>query len=101
MEQELNEVSKEKLEEGTKINTLPDDKEFSGPKGSGMPGVVKDLRGFWTDAQIAENPIAYLKYLASRLENEHHADKIRDIISEMEKVREKYLPDEYSKGRNR
>ena len=80
---------------------MPDDKEFGGPKGGGMPGAVKDLRGFWTDAQIDENPIAYLKHLENHLKNEHHADKIRDIISEMEKVKEKYLPDEYSKGRNR
>ena len=101
MKENLNTISEEQLELGKKINTLPDDKEFGGPKGGGMPGAMKDLRGFWTDAQIAENPIAYLKYLESHLKNEHHADKIRDIISEMEKVKEKYLPDEYSKGRNR
>lgn len=80
---------------------MSDDKEFGGPKGGGMPGAVKDLRGFCTFDQIAENPIAYLKYLESHSKNEHHADKIRNIISEMKKVKEKYLPNEYSKGRNR
>lgn len=100
MEEKLNTISNKDLEEGRKINTLPDYKNGD-PTGGGKPGAVKDATGHWTDQQIAENPIAYLKYLASRLENEHHADKIREIISEMEKVRERYLPDEYSKGRNR
>lgn len=100
MKENLNTISREELEEGRIINTLPDYKSGN-PTGGGKPGAVKDATGHWTDRQIAENPIAYLKYLESHLKNEHHADKIRDIISEMEKVKEKYLPDEYSKGRNR
>ena len=100
MKENLNTISEEKLEEGRKINTLPDYKNGN-PTGGGKPGAVKDATGHWTDRQIAENPIAYLKYLESHLKKEHHNDKIRDIISEMKKVKEKYLPDEYSKGRNR
>ena len=100
MKENLNTMSKEQLEEGRKINTIPDYKNGN-PTGGGKLGAIKDATGHWTDRQIAENPIAYLKYLESHLENEHHADKIRDIISEIEKVRQKYLPDEYTKGRNR
>lgn len=100
MKENLNTMSKEQLEEGRKINTIPDYKNGN-PTGGGKPGAIKDATWHWTDRQIAENPIAYLKYLESHLENEHHADKIRDIISEIEKVRQKYLPDEDTKGRNR
>ena len=104
MKQELNEASKEKLEERTKINTLPDEKNFDGgPNGGGKPGAVKNLRGFWTDAQIAENPLAYIAYLRKQLEGEYHNDKIRDIISEIEDIEEKYVKTEEEKalGRNR
>ena len=100
MKENLNTISNKDLEEGRKINTLHDYKNDD-PNGGGKPGEVKDATGHWTDQQIAENPIAYLKYLASHLEKEHHADKIREIISEMGEVRQKYLPDEYTKGRNR
>lgn len=100
MKENLNTISQEKLEDGRKINTLPDYKNGD-PTGEGKPGAIKDATGHWTDRQIAENPIAYIKYLESNLENEHHSDKIKEIISEMEKVRDKYLPNEYSKGRNR
>ena len=101
MNEKINTISKEKLEEGRKINTLPDEKKFGEPNGSGKPGIVKNLRGVWTYDQIAENPIEYLEYLESLLKNEQHADKIRDIISKIEKVKEEYFSDEYSKRRNR
>ena len=104
MNEKTNTISEEKLELGRKINTLPDDKNFGGgPNGGGKPGTVKDLRGFWSDAQIAANPLAYIAYLRKQLESEYHSDKIRDIISEIEDIKEKYLKTEEEKtsGRNR
>lgn len=104
MNEKTNTISEEKLELGRKINTLPDDKNFGGgPNGGGKPGAVKDLRGFWTDAQITANPLAYIAYLRKQLEGEYHSDKIRDIISEIEYIEEKYLKTEEEKtsGRNR
>lgn len=104
MNEKTNTISEEKLELGRKINTLPDEKAFDGgPNGSGKPGAVKDLREFWTDAQIAENPLAYIAYLRKQLEGENHNDKIRDIISEIEDIKEKYGKTEEGKtsGRSR
>ena len=99
MNEKTNTISEEKLELGRKINTLPEDKNFSG----GKPGAVKDLSGFWTDAQIAANPLAYIAYLRKQLEGEYHNDKIRDIISEIEDIEDKYVKTEEEKalGRNR
>ena len=99
MEKELKTISEEKLEEGTRINTIPDEK--GAPNGGGKPGAVKDMRGYWTDKQIRENPIAYIKYLEKQLEGKHHADEIKKIISEIEKVKKEYLPEEFHNVRSR
>ena len=42
-------------------------------------------------------------YLRKQLEGEYHSDKIRDIISEIEDIKEKYVKTEEEKtsGRNR
>lgn len=47
------------------------------------------MRGFWTDAQIAANPLAYIEYLRKQLDGEYHNDRIKEIISEIEDVKEK------------
>ncbi len=99
MEKELNTVSEEKLKEGIRINTIPDEKGV--PTGGGKPGAVKDMRGYWTDKQIAENPIAYIKYLEKQLDGKYHSDEIKKIISEIERVKKEYLPEELYNGKSR
>lgn len=99
MEKELNTISEVKLEEGIRINTISDEKGI--PTGGGKPGSVKDMRGYWTDKQIAENPIAYIKYLEKQLEGKHHSDEIKKIISEIEKVKKDYLTEEFHNRRSR
>ena len=99
MEKELNTISDEKLEEGIRMNTISDEK--GAPVGGGKPGEVKDMYGYWTNKQIAENPVAYIKYLKKQLEGKYHSDEIKKIISEIKKVKKEYLTEELSNGRSR
>ncbi len=101
MKEELNTISEEELNEAGRINTKPDDKNYGGEAGGGKPGPIKDTVGFWTDRQIAENPEAYIKYLEELLNNKFRADEIKDIISEMSRIKKEYLSNEYSEGRIR
>lgn len=99
MENNLNTISEQELEEAERINTIPDEK--NAPTGGGKPGEVKDMRGYWTDKQIRENPIAYIKYLEKQLEGKYHPDEIKKIISEIEKVKKDYLTEEIHNNRSR
>ena len=97
VEKELNTISEEKLEEGTRINTIPDEK--GAPNGGGKPGAVKDMRGYWTDKQIRENPIAYIKYLEKQLEGKHHADEIKKIMK-IKSAKKLYLERKFTRRVN-
>ena len=99
MEKELNTISDERLEKGIKINTISDEK--GAPTSEGKLGKVKDMYGYWTNKQIAENPVAYIKYLEKQLGGKYHPDEIKEIISEIEKVKKEYLAEEFSNGRSR
>ena len=99
MKEELNTISEEKLEEGIRINTISNEK--GAPAGGEKSVAVHDMRGYWTDKQIAGNPIAYIKYLEKQLEGKHHSDEIRKIISEIEKVKKDYLTEEFNNSRIR
>ena len=99
MEKELNTISDEKLEKGIKINIISD--ENGTLASEGKPGEVKDMYGYWTNKQIAENPIAYIKYLEKQLEGKYHPDEIKKIILEIEKVKKDYLTEEIHNSRSR
>lgn len=100
MEGETNQISNEKLEEGIIVNTLPDYKNTNTTDGV-KENPIKDTIGYWTDKQITENPTSYLEYLQSKLEKEIDVEKVKEIILEMESIKNMYLPDDYSKGRTR
>ena len=99
MENNLNTISEQKLEKAKRINTIPDEK--STPTSGGKPGEVKDMRGYWNDEQIANNPIAYIQYLGKLLSNEQNSDRIKEIISEIKEVKEKYFSEEFKTSKSR
>ena len=99
MENDLNTISEQELEKVKRINTIPDEKSTS-TSGRKL-GEVKDMYGYWTNKQIAENPVAYIKYLKKQLEGKYHSDEIKKIISEIKKVKKEYLTEELSNGRSR
>ena len=89
MKEDKNVLSEKELELGRKINV---EKELDdvAPDNGGIPGQIHDLRGVWTKAQIAANPLSYIAHLKRKLEGEYHSSKISEIISEIEKIENQY-----------
>jgi len=99
----------EKLEQARKINIdndIKDDNHFGGEDDDSKQVPVKNAIGHWTDKQIAEHPMEYIRYLESKLANatnRQDLEEIKKLIEEISRIKQTYFPDtDYlEKGRSR
>lgn len=90
-----NTVDNQSLEKARELNKVEDFKEIDDQNGAdGKQNPVKDAVGNWTDKQIQENPIAYFKYLKSKLKSataRQDLEEIKDLIVEISEINKKYF----------
>jgi len=91
-----NKINKDELESARILNLETDIKSIDSDDGEGKPVPIKNIFGHWTDKQIEENPLEYIKFLERKLKSSyerHDKDEIKKILSEISKIVEKYFPD--------
>lgn len=88
----------DKLKEAKILNKETGIKNIDNSDGEseGKPVPIKDTIGLWTDKQIKENPLGYIRYLENKLKSAYarqDLEEIKKLLTEIAKIVEKYFPD--------